>query len=187
MVAHRREQRQSSQNSFFVMVRPEHVCIGESFQSEGTRKEILRNNNETIRKEGKTGPSSLTIRTAMSALAHRCCESNSQKRRNWRTHRERFANRRPYAPKIQICDPRRPPSTMNGSALFFRSSYRPVCPSVNRCTAKISFNPDSARSTSSLSCARVKLPFSAVAWVSTSPPSSVITTFMSTSAAESSS
>ncbi len=65
----------------------------------------------------------------------------------------------------------------------------PQCssPSTTRCAAKISFSPTSARSMRPLSWLREKLPFSAVAWVSINPPSAVITTFMSTSAAESSS
>ena len=62
-----------------------------------------------------------------------------------------------------------------------------LLPSTARWAAKISRMPASARSINPFSWAREKLPFSAVAWVSIRPPSSVITTFMSTSAWESSS
>jgi len=64
---------------------------------------------------------------------------------------------------------------------------KPYTPSTARCAAKISFSPTSAKSMRPLSCALENEPFSAVAWVSISPPSAVITTFMSTSACESSS
>ena len=66
-------------------------------------------------------------------------------------------------------------------------SRKPYNPSTARCAAKISFIPASAKSISPLNWLREKLPFSAVACVSMRPPSAVITTFISTSACESSS